>query len=412
MALSGTSEKLLSKFRGCLAAAVAGNVLGLDFEFGVAEYTAVVEHVQSPENAFSKRGTGKTTNSQLDLTCIPLVSTKCWHGYSCSAATTSISHLFFSINNHTGKLQFAGDTAMARSIAESLIKNKGYNARDIAGRFAREYVREPFRGYGRTVVTVFDKLLDPSLEDVYKPAKDQFDGKGSYGNGGAMRVAPVALFAYHDFEEMQRIAKETTLLTHSHCYGYNGAILQCAAVHLALRHDGSPLDSEKFINTLVEYMDVIEGEHSQRVDKEESDVIPSEKMTIKPYCVKLKKVRDLMADQEPTIDTVVEMLGNGISAHKSVPTAIYSFLHCLKPTPNTSTNGLVRTITHAISLGGDTDTIATMAGAIAGAYYGMESIPENWKTCCEGMDDAVQYANQFYEHITEKESCGTYSFQI
>ncbi|XP_077992278.1 ADP-ribosylhydrolase ARH3-like [Glandiceps talaboti] len=381
MALPCHSGRLLSKFRGCLCAAVAGDVLGWDFEFGSVEYTAVVQHVESPDIAYSKRG----------------------------------------------KLQFTDDTAMARSVAESLIKNRGYNAKDMAQRFAREYKKEPFRAYGRNVMKVFDKLLDPSLEDVYKPARDQFNGTGSYGNGGAMRVAPVALFAYHDFEEMVKIAKKNTLLTHFHHHGYNGAILQCAAVHLALHHDDkSSLDANEFLDKLIEYMDEIEDEviikdeiPRKKVKGEdglpkvkgedcllkvkggETNADPQDVIYEKPYCVKLKKLKSLLGDPDPTTDRVVEILGNGVSAYKSVPTAIFSFLHCLKPSPNISSNGLVRTITYAISLGGDTDTIATMAGAIAGAYYGMESIPENWKTCCEGMDDAVQYANQFYELVTE-----------
>ena len=55
-----------------------------------------------------------------------------------------------------------------------------------------------------------------------------------------------------------------------------------------------------------------------------------------------------------------------------------------------------RTIMYAISLGGDTDTIATMAGAIAGAYYGIESVPQHWIQYCEGTDDAITMAQSLY----------------
>lgn len=47
-------------------------------------------------------------------------------------------------------------------------------------------------------------------------------------------------------------------------------------------------------------------------------------------------------------------------------------------------NPLVRTLAYAVSLGGDTDTIATMAGAIAGAYYGDTCIPKSWISSLEG----------------------------
>lgn len=43
---------------------------------------------------------------------------------------------------------------------------------------------------------------------------------------------------------------------------------------------------------------------------------------------------------------------------------------------------------YSLALGGDTDTIACMAGAIAGAHYGVEAIPECWIRCCEGVEDA------------------------
>lgn len=55
-----------------------------------------------------------------------------------------------------------------------------------------------------------------------------------------------------------------------------------------------------------------------------------------------------------------------------------------------------RAIVYAVTLGGDTDTIATMAGAMAGAYYGIEDIPKHWRDICEGVDDAVAYGEKLY----------------
>ena len=52
---------------------------------------------------------------------------------------------------------------------------------------------------------------------------------------------------------------------------------------------------------------------------------------------------------------------------------------------------------YAISLGGDTDTIATMAAAIAGALYGVEQIPEAWQYYCEGVADAEIMAERLYK---------------
>lgn len=66
---------------------------------------------------------------------------------------------------------------------------------------------------------------------------------------------------------------------------------------------------------------------------------------------------------------VVKKLGAGIEAFNSVPTAIYNFL--------VNEDNFSKSVIYAASLGGDTDTIASMTGAIAGAYYGVESIPKS-----------------------------------
>lgn len=65
-------------------------------------------------------------------------------------------------------------------------------------RFTENYLDQPERGYGGGVVSVFTQLKESNYQDVFVPAKKQFDGEGSYGNGGAMRIAPAALFTYKD----------------------------------------------------------------------------------------------------------------------------------------------------------------------------------------------------------------------
>jgi len=65
--------------------------------------------------------------------------------------------------------------------------------------------------------------------NVKIPAKDLFDGQGSYGNGGAMRIAPVALFSYNNYDKLLYYVKEVTEITHVHKLGIDGAILQVIA---------------------------------------------------------------------------------------------------------------------------------------------------------------------------------------
>jgi len=61
---------------------------------------------------------------------------------------------------------------------------------------------------------------------VKGPAKDIFYGAGSYGNGGAMKIAPVSLYSYNNYDNLLHYVKEVTQITHAHELGINGAILQ------------------------------------------------------------------------------------------------------------------------------------------------------------------------------------------
>ena len=55
-------------------------------------------------------------------------------------------------------LQYTDDTAMARQIAVTFIENKRLEPGDLARNFTKEYFRQRWRGYGGSVVEVFDKL--------------------------------------------------------------------------------------------------------------------------------------------------------------------------------------------------------------------------------------------------------------
>lgn len=99
-----------------------------------------------------------------------------------------------------------------------------------------------------------------------------------------------------------------------------------------------------------------------------------------------------------TLHFLSSLPGNGIAALHSVPTAIFCVLHCLQPRECLPENygGVERTIAYSLALGGDTDTIACMAGAIAGAHYGIEAIPQSWIKCCEGAEDADMNAERLH----------------
>jgi len=82
-------------------------------------------------------------------------------------------------------------------------------------------------------------------------------------------------------------------------------------------------------------------------------------------------------------------LGNGIEAFNSVPSAIYSFL--------IHHDSFAQAVIYAVSLGGDTDTIGAMTGAIAGAYLGVEAIPNQWRDKLENRLYIAELAEKLWQ---------------
>ena len=104
------------------------------------------------------------------------------------------------------------------------------------------------------------------------------------------------------------------------------------------------------------------------------------------YKQKLRSIERLIGEGDKV--KVVLELGNGIEAFNSVPTAIYSFL--------THPQSFEEAIIYAISLGGDTDTIAAMTGAISGAYLGIKAIPETWRQRLENREYIEELAEKLW----------------
>ncbi|KAK2843281.1 hypothetical protein Q7C36_011496 [Tachysurus vachellii] len=352
LAAAGASVSQLSRFCGSLVASVVGDCVGGEFE-GAEDVPLdrVLQHLSGLED--ETRG--------------------------------------------DGILQYSDDTAMMRCVAQSLLTRMGFDEQDMARRFAKEYSLAPGRGYGAGVVQVLRKLASPQLSDVFQPARAQFGGRGSFGNGGAMRAAPIAL-VYRNIADVRKYAGFGAMLTHSCSLGYNGAVLQALAVHLSLQGDLAL--PQNFINKLILEMEEVEKDETARSDAKVLNLAEF------PYCARLHRVKELMEKNSVSIEEVILELGNGIAALESVPTAIFCVLHCLEPREGLPEHygGLERTIAYSLALGGDTDTIACMAGAIAGAHYGISAIPQSWLKRCEGAEEAHHLAERLYKlYITQTE---------
>ncbi|HUU65189.1 MAG TPA: ADP-ribosylglycohydrolase family protein [Dehalococcoidales bacterium] len=255
-------------------------------------------------------------------------------------------------------LTYTDDTHMMIGIAESLLKNQGFDGEDMALTFTRNYELEPWRGYGPGPPHIFQLVRAGVAWD--EAALRLYHG-GSYGNGSAMRVAPVGVFYHDDPARLRDIAYQSSQITHAHQLGKEGAALQAYAVALATNLEpSSPFDRGAFLAKLINF--VSEG----------------------IYREKLNKMEALLRQSDKT--RVVLELGNGIEAFNSVPAAIYSFL--------SQPHSFARAVFLAISLGGDTDTIGAMTGAISGAYLGFDAIPYKWRDKLENHLYIAQLAER------------------
>lgn len=228
------------------------------------------------------------------------------------------------------EIWYTDDTQMAIGVCEALIE-KGEIVEEVLCRaFVANYV--PSRGYGRGARAVLDAMEEG--RDYRKVAEKHFPG-GSFGNGAAMRVAPVGLLFRDDVRQNREQARLSALPTHLHALGIEGAQLLARAV--ALSSGMERFDRDDFFVKLIEACE----------SKEYRDKMVG--------ASKARAPGDLAA------------LGNRIEALHSVPTAIASF--ALTP------ESFEETISNVIFLGGDTDTLAAMAGALSGAYVGASRLP-------------------------------------
>jgi poly(ADP-ribose) glycohydrolase ARH3 len=255
------------------------------------------------------------------------------------------------------EMYYTDDTQMSIGVAETLIEFGAIDEAGLCRAFVRNYT--PHRGYGYGARCVLDAMAEGW--DYRELAATFFPG-GSYGNGAAMRVAPVGLFFHRDLDRVWEQARLSALPTHVHPLGVEGA--QLVALATALCAAAENFDRHAFFDELRR--------------RSEAEVFQQ----------KLAR-----AEQIESIEQLSE-LGNGIAAQDSCVTAIACF--ALFP------NSYAEAVGTAILLGGDTDTIAAMTGAMSGAYLGVEAIPATLMDALEETPQGRSYLDQRATDLCER----------
>ena len=238
----------------------------------------------------------------------------------------------------SGCSEFTDDTVLTVAVAEAFLDMDFAEdddvTRDRLVYYMRDWARRyPDAGYGLR----FQRWM---ADVAHKPY-------GSFGNGSAMRVSPVA-WLFDDLEMTRAMACLSAAVTHNHPEGIKGAEATAAAIYLA-RTGSTKAEIKAYIE---------ENFH---------------------YCL------------SRTCDEIRPHYHHVESCQETVPEAIAAFLE------GESFEDVIRT---AVSLGGDCDTLTCIAGSIAEAFYG---VPEELKIQCRKRlpEDLLAVLRRFDDRLVK-----------
>ncbi|MFC4608301.1 ADP-ribosylglycohydrolase family protein [Streptomyces maoxianensis] len=248
-----------------------------------------------------------------------------------------------------GPWQWTDDTEMACSVLAVLAAHGRVDQDALARSFAEHHDFD--RGYGPAVNRMLRLIREGG--DWRELAAGLFQGQGSWGNGSAMRIAPLGAWYASDPEQATHQAEISSYTTHQHREAVVGAMAVAAAAALAANPAGQPGPAELLdgVVALVPRSAVGAG---------------------------LRRARDMLDYDDA--GTVAAVLGSGrrTSAHDTVPFALWSAARSL--------GDFERAFWTTAQVGGDVDTTCAIAcGVVAAGKSGQP--PAAWLEQTETLPD-------------------------
>ncbi|MDI6890501.1 MAG: ADP-ribosylglycohydrolase family protein [Thermodesulfovibrionales bacterium] len=273
--------------------------------------------------------------------------------------------------------QYSDDSQLARELLQSYIACKKFDPRDYAERIKAIFAERRIVGWGQSTREAALRLIrGVPWEEAGTPAP-------SASNSSAMRAAPIGLIFFDNTHLLIQAAYDQGRITHKDPRCSAGAVAISGAVALVLQ--GKPTNPESFLSSLADLSGKSEPAFASELKKliEWVSMPPESAVT---FISKAGIDANYLYEEE----------WQGISPFvvSSVLWSLYSFLR----TPE----DYWETICTAIAVGGDVDTTAAMAGAISGAYLGLDAIPSHLSHCLTdrgtwGFNELIELAHQCYE---------------
>lgn len=259
------------------------------------------------------------------------------------------------------KALITDDASQMYVLSEGLIK-AGYNNftnQDWIECLLRWAEFEPYAHYKGPTTELVVKALKENLpiSDIGRIGRSERQAPNiGTTNGAAMRIAPVGLIYPGDIKKACDLALQTCLPSHDTNIAIASACAIAAATAEAMKEK---TDISSILNAALQGAQIGEelaAKHARIVAG------PKIEMRIKLALDIAQKSQDL----ESFLKEIEGYVGNSVAAHESIPCALGILAY--------TQGDLMKGITAAANVGNDTDSIATMVGAIAGAFKGFEAV--------------------------------------
>ncbi|MFM9373108.1 ADP-ribosylglycohydrolase family protein [Streptomyces sp. Da 82-17] len=251
--------------------------------------------------------------------------------------------------------RWSDDTAQAVVLFQELGDGGGAVDQDrFARRLAEAYAADPHRGYGASMHDVLRRI--GTGEDWREVVAGQFGGQGSWGNGAAMRVAPLGAWLADDLDTVAEQAARQSEVSHHHPEAVAGAVAVAVAAALATRSRGGTAPARpEFLRAVADRLPAGDVRSGVRIAAR--------------------------MPQHTSVRHAAEVLGSGyrMSGPDTVPYALW----CAA----THLDDLHEGLWHTVAGRGDIDTTCAITGGIIAARTGTTALPPAWHTAREPLPE-------------------------
>lgn len=263
--------------------------------------------------------------------------------------------------------QVTDDFSLAYETIRSIIQHKVINESVVIDSL-REWAKEEHNNM-RLAGPTTRAFIEAKIKGLEVPPSPYANDNAKATNGAAMKMAPIACFSIGKIDKALEIALTVGKVTHNNQLALSAACAIAAATAKAIQ----PL------STLDDICDAgLEGAtngHRMALDQGAKELAGSR---IDRRIELAFDIANRHVETTQLMDDLNDYVGAGLMAHEAVPTAFglfkglgHSPLECLYA---------------AVNIGNDTDTVATMVGALLGALHGPDVFPQEWKSLLENAN--------------------------